>query len=265
MKPLLLLTLLLLVPVVEAQAGRVATDYIRVVTQPAFQYRSDQEVSIPMQARIVKGGVPQPGLVHFEVRAQNGTPLPVPGGQEDWRGGVAPYPHTTDLNLGRLEPGLYRVTVHLWGGGLERDWGVEFDVVYPPQPYSATLLGADGHGARFVFQAHDPRDQFTLTVYRDGEAGAAVLQRVTTNATTLRVPYVPGQAVKITVTDPHGWQNSENEQRDATGAASYPAYVWNPDYKQIENYQRQSWMEELTAGAVLVVLVVLLVMVRRRA
>jgi hypothetical protein len=254
--------MLLLMPAVEAQPGRIATDYIRVVTQPAFQYRSDQDVVVPMQARIVKAGIPQAALVHFEVRTPNGTAFPVP--QDDWRGGVAPYPHVTSINLGRLEPGLYHLTLHLWGGGLERDQGFEFDVVYPPQAYTATLLGADGHGARFVFKAHDPHDQFTLTLYRDGEGAAVVLQRLTTNETTLQVPYVPGQAVKVSVTDPHGWQNSQNEQRDANGATAYPPYVWNPDYKQITNYQRHSWQESLTAGLVLLVGCLLLVILARR-
>jgi hypothetical protein len=241
----------------------VATDYIRVVTQPAFQYRSDQDVEIPMQARIVKGGVPQAGLVHFEVRA-NGAPFPVPGGQDDWRNGTRPYPHVTSLNLGRLEPGLYRVTLHLWGGGLERDWPVEFDVVHPPRPYSATLLGAGDNAARFVFRAGDARDNFTLTMYRDSPTGAVVLARVVTNGTTLAVPYVPGESVKISVTDRHGWQNTQNAVQDASGFTSYPPYTWNPDYKQIANYQRHSWIEEGTAGLVLILGFLALVFVQRR-
>lgn len=256
--------LLALPPLASAQTGRLATDYIRVVTAPAFQYRSDQDVLIPMQARIVRGGVPQAGLVHFEVRTQAGALFPVPGGQDDYRNGTQPYPHVTTLGLGRLEPGLYRVTLHLWGGGLERDWPVEFDVVYPPRPYSAALLGAPENAARFVFHAADARDNFTLTMYRDDSTGSVVLARVVTNAATLAVPYVPGESVKITVTDPHGWQNSQNAVTDATGFTTYPPYTWNPDYGQITNYQRHSWIEEGTAGAVLILGFLALVLVQRR-
>jgi len=258
-----LTTLVLLVPGVVAQ-GPVAQDYIRVVPLPAFQYRSDQAVSIPVQVRIVHGGVPQAALVHFEVRNPNGTLFPVPSGQDDWRAGVPPYPHTTDLNLGHLAPGLYRITLHLWGNGLERDLTVEFDVVYPPEPYTATFLDAGDHAARFTFRAHDPGAQFTLTMYRDGADGPTALQRIQTNATTLMVPYVPGESVKITVADPHGWMNSQNAQLDATGQASYPPYVWNPDYKQISNYQRQAWTQQVAAGAVLIAGVLLLVALARR-
>src|ERR1041385_6656828 len=69
---LLLLVLLVGVPAVEGQ--RVASDYIRIVTQPAFQYRTDQDISIPTQVRLVRGGVPQADLVSLEVRWANGTP-----------------------------------------------------------------------------------------------------------------------------------------------------------------------------------------------
>jgi hypothetical protein len=260
---LALLVLLLAAPAAEAQA-RVATDYIRIVTQPAFQYRSDQDVLIPLQARVVHGGVPQPDLVRLEIRTPEGKPINVTGA-DALRQGVAPYPHIVNLDLGRLEPGLYRITVHASGGGLERDWPVEFDVVYPPRPYTAVLVGTHDNQARFLFRAQDARDNFTLTLYRDGDAGPLILQKVTTNATTLDVPYVPGQNVKITVADIHGWKNSQNRHQDATGFISYPPYQWNPDYTQITNYQRHSWTETLTAGLVLVVGFALLLLRRRTA
>jgi hypothetical protein len=265
MKTLALLVLLVVAPVVEAQVGRVATDYIRITTQPAFQYRSDQDVLIPLQARVVHGGVPQPDFIHLEVRTPQGQPVNVTGAA-GLRDGVAPYPHVVNLDLGRLEPGLYRITVHATGGGLSRDWPVEFDVVYPPRPYSATLLGTHDNQARFVFRAHDARDNFTLTLYRDGDAGPVILQQVTTNRTTLDVPYIPGQSIKVSVTDPHGWKNSQNALRDlASGFVTYPPYEWNPDYRQITNYQRHSWTSALAAGAILVVGFGLLLLRRRRA
>ena len=263
MTRLALLAVLLVLPVAVAQAP-VATDYIRVVTAPAFQYRSDQAVVIPMQARIVHAGVPQGGLVHFEVHATNGSLFRVPGGQDDWRAGVQPYPHITDLNLGHLPVGLYRIVLHLWGGNLQRDWPVEFDVVYPPEPYAAAFLGTSSHEARFVFRALHG-DNFTLTVFRDGADGSAVLQRLDSNATaTLQVPYLPGESVKITVADSHGWQNAENRQLDATGAEAYPPYIWNPDYRQISNYQRHAWTQQLASGIVLVAGALLLVRLARR-
>lgn len=262
MRTLLLLALLLVVGV-EAQPGRVASDYIRIATQPDFQYRTDQDVLIPVQARIVRGGVPQSASIHLEVRTTDGTAFPVPGGQADLRDGIPAYPRILHLNLGRLDPGLYRVVLHVWGDGLERDWPVEFDVVYPPEPYSAILVEARGNEGRFLFRAH--RDvNFTLTMYRDGSNGPTILTRITTNATTLRVPYIPGESIKITVQDPHGWTNTENTYHDDSGYASYPPYIWNPDYRQITNYQRHSWQETLTAGVVLAGLLVLLVLVRRR-
>jgi hypothetical protein len=243
---LLLLILLVGIPAVEGQ--RVASDYIRIVTQPAFQYRTDQDISIPTQVRLVRGGVPQADLVSLEVRWANGTPYPV---QDAALRAVAPYPHIAHLNLGRLGAGLYRINLHATAGGLERDWPVEFDVVYPPRAYSASLVGTHDNQARFLFKAHTRGDNFTLTMYRDSDEGAIPLRTVVTDEAELEVPYVPGQSVKISVRDRNGWLNADNGLTDwQTGLTSYPPYVWNPDYKQITNYQRHSWTEFATAGAI---------------
>ncbi|MCA1810794.1 MAG: hypothetical protein LC623_02150, partial [Halobacteriales archaeon] len=133
-----------------------------------------------------------------------------------------------------------------------------------PRAYTAALLGSDDHTARFVFRAADARDNFTLTMFRDSPTGSVVLARMVTNETTLAVPYAPGESVKISVTDPHGWQNTQNAVADASGFTSYPPYTWNPDYKQISNYQRHSWIEEGTAGFVLILGFLALIFVQRR-
>jgi hypothetical protein len=258
------LALCLLLPAAESQ--RVATDYIRIVTQPAFQYRADQDVEIPAQVRLVRGGVPQPDLVSLEVRWANGTAYPNPDAAT-LKAGVAPYPRITTLNLGRLEPGLYRINVHAASGGLARDWPVEFDVVHPPREYSASLVGTHDSQGRFLFKAHERGDNFTLTMYRDSDAGIIPLRTVTTDEAELEVPYIPGQTVKISVRDRNGWLNAENGFTDwQTGFTSYPPYAWNPDYKQITNYQRHSWTEFATAGGlVLASFAVVAVWLRRRA
>jgi hypothetical protein len=245
--------------------GRVATNYIRIVVDPDFQYRTDQDVILPLQARVVRGGVPQTDLVHLELRDTNGSIHPIPGGQAWLNAGVAPYPGIAYVNLGRLEPGLYRVNFHAWTQDLNRDWPTEFDVVYPPKPYEAALEGTHGNQARFVFKAHEAADNFTLTMYRDTESGRIILEHLTTNHTTLDVPYIPGESVKIDVEDQNGWKNAENRFHDwQNGVVTYPPYTWNPDYKQIQNYQVRSWQNAITAAFVLAALGGIYVVARRR-
>src|SRR5688572_25718665 len=130
MKALVLLALLLAAGAVQA-AAPVATSYIRITVEPDFQYRSDQDVVIPVQVRAVRGGVPQGDHVRLEVRDASGQLYDVAGSQEGFQNGVAPYPHVVYVNLGRLPVGLYRATFHAWTGDLQRDWLTEFDVIYP--------------------------------------------------------------------------------------------------------------------------------------
>ena len=244
--------------------GRVATDYIRINVEPDFQYRTDQDVVIPVQVRAVRGGVPLADQVRLELRDDQGRLWPVPGGQEGLQDGVAPYPNVVYVNLGRLEPGLYRVTFNVTMGTLARIWVTEFDVVYPPQPYEATLQGTSGKAAKFIFRAHDEAN-FTVTVYRDGPSGRLVLERVTANRTVLEIPYIPGEGVKVDVEDQHGWRNAGNRFRDwHTGHVTYPPYIWNPDYGQIKNYEYRSWHEALYSGAILAALLVLYFFAVRR-
>lgn len=262
----LFLTALVVVPVGVAQQGRIATDYVRIAVEPEFQYRTDMDVVLPIQVRVVRGGVPQPDRVSLEVRTENGTPYNIPGGQEWLRAGAQPYPSVAYVNLGRLEPGLYRAVIHASSGELERAWLSEFDVVHAPLAYEAALLGAEGKTARFVFEAHDPGDEFTVTMYRDSPTGRVPIYEVTTNKTTLRVPYIPGEAVKIDVADANGWRNYENRETDwRSGITTYYSWTWNPDFDQIENYKAQSWREAVVTGTVLLAVVAAWAWMRRRS
>ncbi len=253
-------------PVVDAQDARIASNYVRINVEPAFQYRSDQDVVIPVQVRAVRDGVPQSDRVSLEVRTQDGDPLIIPGGQAWLQAGVQPFPGVAWVNLGRQEVGLYRVVFHASAGELERDWLSEFDVVHPPQPYEAALLGAKEKEGRFVFEAHDPNQVFTLTMYRGSPSAGHILEQVESNQTTLDVPYIPGESVSIQVQDEHGWKNSENHHTDwATGFTSYPDWVWNPDYKDIQNYKNRSWQEATISGMILLVLAAAFYVARRRS
>lgn len=258
--------LLLVVVPVEAQQGRVATDYIRVNVEPDFQYRSDQDVRLPLQVRAVRGGVPQPDKVSVEVRTEDGELLSIPGGQGWLQDGVQPFPHVVWINLGQQEVGLYRVIIHAKAGGLERDWKTEFDVVHPPQGYEAALLGATGKAGRFVFEAHDPRHEFTVTMYRGSPSAGHVLEQVQANKTVLAVPYIPGESVSIRVQDENGWRNAENKNTDwSSGITTYPEWVWNPDYQGIQNYKNRSWQEAAISGAILLGVVGAFYVSRRRS
>ena len=105
-----------------------------------------------------------------------------------------------------------------------------------------------------------------MTMYRDSPSGRVPIEQVATNKTVLRVPYIPGEPVKIDITDPNGWRNYENRETDwRTGTTTFHPWVWHPDFDQAENYKAQSWREAVVSGALLLGVVAAWAWMRRRS
>jgi hypothetical protein len=245
-KALVVVLLLLVVPVVEAQTGRMADSYVRISAYPDFEYRGDEDVRIAYQVRVVRGSVPTDERPSVRVVAANGgEAMPLKNGNDGDLGRVEVYPSNNHVNFGRLEPGLYEVLLVVEAEGLGADYFLSFDVIQPPVPYKAILLGK-GREGRFILETQ--HDNFTVEIYRDGPGGRTVLDRHHGNSTTMRVPYVRGEQVKVEVRDENGWLNYANKQTDfLTGRTTYGPWVWNPDYEQTRNYQLRSWQNTATA------------------
>lgn len=251
-----------------AQSG--PSTYVHMAAQPDFQYSSDKDVSVPFQAMLVRDNVPQGDPVRITVQARSGGIFPVKAAEHLVQG-VAPYPSTNTLNLGKLDAGLYQLNVIASAGGQSKTFYLDFAVTLPPTGYEGILRGK-GADAVFAFEPHktDANKTFTIRVYRDSAGGRVVLEEVTTyERTTVAVPSIPGEPVKVEVEGPNKWLNYGNKQTDwVTGASSFPAWVWFPDYDQVQQVRdRSPWVIAgvgLLNAAMLTVLVVAIKGYRQR-
>lgn len=261
--------LALLVPLALAMPAEAqASTYVHVITAPEFQYRTDEDVRVRFQAQLVQGNVPTDEPVRIRVTDRTGTAFPVQ--QEAYlSGGVAPYPSINHLVFGRLDAGLYELTVHATAGGQSKTHGLSFSVVLPPLRYDADLVATGDGGADFIIRPRDP-GTYTVTVYQDGPGGRVRLDTHTLegpgdNATRIQVPYVQGSATKVEVEDPHGWFNYDNQYRDpVTGARTYGPWVWNPEYYQIDQVQDAQPQRLIVAGILIGLATVATILFLRR-
>ncbi len=246
--------LLILVAVAPAATAQSST-YVHVVAQPAFQYQSDQDVQVPMQAELVRGNAPQQDSIRIEVWDHDKTQQFPVLNADDLAAGVRSYPAINYLHFGQLDAKLYSLRLVARAGGITREVFLDFSVVLPPIGYTAHLTGTGGKDAKFVFQPDnpDPARVFTIHVYRDGGDGIVRLAdyRVT-NATEVPVPYIPGEATKVSVDDPNHWVNYPHRQSSGS-TTIYPPWIWEPDYTMIQNYQDNSLSQAIAAGFLILV------------
>lgn len=256
-----LVAFLLLSPLAVAQTGLIAGAYVIVSVDKDDSYRFDEEVVIPFQAWKGEDGRRLNDLVKITLRTNTGALLDYPGGQQDFNQGILPET-TYLLNFGKLPVGLYNVRIVAQAGSIVKEALLEFEVLYPPTPYTATLSAGSGEDGIFRLRGEET---FHVEVYTDSGGPRRLIESATGSNITIDVPYVVGEKTKVEVTGPHGWKNYENKIR-FNGRSVYSPWIWDPEAELSEQAQLRDW-ENLGIGAVVILVAIALfaVALRRRA